>query len=531
MRKREILKRQRRAVRQLPDTQQGSLFSRATTEPVPGPMAAAEFQCPDAERTFVGDTPLRRYLEENGLGWVIRLREELAASDLSALLAAYAPTGRRAIHPLILLGLIVYGMLERKWSLRELEQLARRDVGAWWMCGGLQPDHSTIGDFLTRHAAVLSEEYFVTLTRQLLRMLRLAPGTVAGDGTVIEAAASHYRLLKADAAREAAARAPEDAPAQAAAATATAREAERRARGDKGSSTLVSPTEPEAVSQPLKNGTQRPSYKPSVWATTERLVVGQHVQPSNEATALGPLLAQHQQLWQTRPTRLLLDANYHQNAVFVWAGAWDLDLLCPSGAAERGRWERKRGAFGKAAFGYDEERNVYVCSAGQELRPLNHGTRHDGVPYCRYGGAPCRACAQRALCTSARQGRTVKRFAGDEWKEAMAQVMRQPAARRAYGQRKAMVEPVFATLRERQGLTRFHRRGLTGVRLEFALHCLAYNLRRALRLSQHSGATGTRVFRLWRCPNCVAILIFVLGPSRPHSRLTIGVLFLLLRGL
>jgi hypothetical protein len=38
------------------------------------------------------------------------------------------------------------------------------------------------------------------------------------------------------------------------------------------------------------------------------------------------------------------------------------------------------------------------------------------------------------------------------------------------------VERVLAEMRERQGLKRFHRRGLLGVRAEFALHSRAFNL-------------------------------------------------------
>jgi hypothetical protein len=39
-----------------------------------------------------------------------------------------------------------------------------------------------------------------------------------------------------------------------------------------------------------------------------------------------------------------------------------------------------------------------------------------------------------------------------------------------------LVEPVFAELKERQGFKRYHRTGLRGARLEFSLHCLAFNL-------------------------------------------------------
>jgi hypothetical protein len=67
------------------------------------------------------------------------------------------------------------------------------------------------------------------------------------------------------------------------------------------------------------------------------------------------------------------------------------------------------------------------------------------------------------------------RYQGEELKEAMAQVLSQPAARAKYQRRQAIVEPCFAELRERQGLKRFHRRGLAAVRVEFALHCIAFN--------------------------------------------------------
>jgi len=63
----------------------------------------------------------------------------------------------------------------------------------------------------------------------------------------------------------------------------------------------------------------------------------------------------------------------------------------------------------------------------------------------------------------------------------MAQVLNQPAARATYRRRQAIVEPCFAELRERQGLKRFHRRGLRAVRAEFALHCIAFNLKKAVR--------------------------------------------------
>jgi hypothetical protein len=84
-----------------------------------------------------------------------------------------------------------------------LEGLARRDVGAWWVCGGHQPDPSTIGKFIQLHGEILSAPFVVELVKRLRSKLHLVPGLVAGEGTVIAAAASHYRWLRAEAMMEA----------------------------------------------------------------------------------------------------------------------------------------------------------------------------------------------------------------------------------------------------------------------------------------------------------------------------------------
>ena len=44
------------------------------------------------------------------------------------------------------------------------------------------------------------------------------------------------------------------------------------------------------------------------------------------------------------------------------------------------------------------------------------------------------------------------------------------------------MEPVFSHLQLQQGLTRFRRKGIEGVRVEFALHALAFNIGRVVAL-------------------------------------------------
>ncbi|MBK6280064.1 MAG: transposase [Gammaproteobacteria bacterium] len=89
-----------------------------------------------------------------------------------------------------------------------------------------------------------------------------------------------------------------------------------------------------------------------------------------------------------------------------------------------------------------------------------------------------------------RQGAQHSTHAGQEYKEALRVVMAQPRAKRIFAQRKAMVEPVFSVLRERQGSTASDARGLAGVRLELRLHLIAYNISRAVAYAQRRAGRG-----------------------------------------
>jgi transposase len=494
------------------------------------PPRAVQFQ-EGTRRLYVGEQSLEQYLEVRGLKAVRVLKELMEQLDVSAFEGAYKPGGRPPLHPRRMLSLIVYGMHLRQWSLRELEQLAVRDVGAWLVCGGLQPDHSTLGKFIVRHEKLLSDEFFVSASRQLARKLGLKEGEAAADGTVIQAAASLRSLAKkevleaeAAAAREAAqaaAAVPEAAQAaaavpeaaQAAAAVPEAAQAvsppltaqqaalERKAQRLEQAVVLateraearaahgrsppqLSRFEPEAVNQPSKDGLYRLSYKPSVLVHSSRFILGQALDASSEVKVLEGLL-QHSEQVGVKLQSLALDTGYFQLQVLQWAIERELDLLCPAqrhSSNAQGLPITGKGLFAKSAFQYDAQQDAYLCPAGQLLRPGEWKVEADTQLRMRhyYGPAACKSCPLRAQCTaSATAPRKIGRYEDEELKQAMAQVFEHPQARARYAHRSHIVEPVFAELKERQGLKRFHRRGLKGARLEFSLHCLAFNLKRA----------------------------------------------------
>ena len=242
-----------------------------------------------------------------------------------------------------MVGLVMYGLLKGVSSLRGLESLSRTDLGCMWICAGIQPDHSSIGRFVLRHADAFEGDFFEQVTELALRATRSGVEDVAGDGTVIQAAASRYRTIKREAldrklasSQEAAQQAPDDQEKtrlrnkyKAADAALTNREDARKVKGKPIDALRVSTTEPDAMIQPLKDKIAAPSYKPSVLANAARVIVGKAVDPSDESSVVGGMLDQAESIGGSKVRRLMVDGNYCNQTILTEALTRDLDLLCP----------------------------------------------------------------------------------------------------------------------------------------------------------------------------------------------------------
>ncbi len=362
------------------------------------------------------------------------------------------------------------------------------------------------------HAQSLTGDFFDALAATVLEKTGSSGQGLAGDGTTIEAACSNYNLIKEEAAKAAFEEArtkaetkPESPKLQEKAAhteevlnTLLERKAKRKKHGQNADETMVSPTEPEAILQKMKPGRgYAPGYTSSILANDKRVVLGHDVDPTSEITIIPGMLDQASRITGGNPEELLYDGGYFNDSVIATSLERNISLLCPeSGKPGLPKSAKK---FQKGHFRYDQTRDVYICPAKQTLKLLykpKDPTRHEAAWV--YGGAPCENCPLKSKCTTnKRLGRQIKRFASDDAKDALRELMHHPAAQKAFRQRKAMVEPVFGYLRTVQGLNRFRRRGLTAVKLEFGLHLLAYNL-----LDQASrirfGSITSGLFNSWQ---------------------------------
>ncbi len=456
---------------------------------------AVVFCDPAPDRIAVGSLVLAQFMEMHSLGWVVDMRKLLRGLDWQAYVSRYKPGGRHPYHPAAMVGLLLLGHMTGRTSLRQMEAMARTDLRAWWLTGGVMPDFTSLCRFVQRHQDDLTEATFEALTAKILKLLGSLAASVSIDGTVVQAAASRWHLLKQEAAaaaatqtRQAADAAPNDKAlankaqmAQAAHETVLERDQRRTARGREPEA-KVAPCEPEAVYQPLKHGGYAPSYKPSAAANADRIITGKDVHPCNEVTQVDHLLAQTERVAGAPVTTALFDAGYNAAEVLDIGECRGIELLIPEGKSTGSdeSWVQARTKLGKDKFSYGAETNSYTCPQGRRL-VFDHRCKSSGgkPAYVRYKSQDCRDCplAERCLSKGARQ-RTLKRYAHDGRKDALRLKMQQPEIRQRYKKRQAHIEPVHSEQKRVQGMTRFRRRGLRRVKLEYSLHCMAHNLRR-----------------------------------------------------
>ena len=93
------------------------------------------------------------------------------------------------MDPKMLLTLLLYAYLEGKRSSRDIEQACRRDRVYRVICGGLEPDHATIGRFRQSLDDVIASLFAQVLTICAQAGLGKV-GLVAVDGTKIPGAGS-----------------------------------------------------------------------------------------------------------------------------------------------------------------------------------------------------------------------------------------------------------------------------------------------------------------------------------------------------
>jgi len=152
----------------------------------------SNFRPVDRETGFLLPPSVDDWLPEKHLARFVV--EVVASLDLRAMAGSYRGTGSASYHPEVLLGLLIYGYATGVFSSRKLERATYDSVAFRFIAANQHPDHDTIAAFRKRFLKEI-EALFVRVLVLAREMGILKMGTVALDGTKINANASRHSAL------------------------------------------------------------------------------------------------------------------------------------------------------------------------------------------------------------------------------------------------------------------------------------------------------------------------------------------------
>lgn len=356
--------------------------------------------------------------------------------DLRSFEQEYGAEGGELYCPALMLKVWLYGYAVGITSARRLEQRIREELGLRYLAGGARPDNWALSAFRRRHGRGLNDVF--TQVLEMARGMKSGRlGQVAIDSTRIQGAASRNRLETEERLRQARAKlrrgirkwqklCDEEDPnegsgtrLQLESLQEQLQEMPRRLeRLRKSGLKKMSRTDAEARFLRERGGFVL-GYTAEAAVNEDHLIVGQRVtQNAADNHSLIPMVEEAERQSGVKAEKVLADA-----------GFFSLDNI-----------EQLEGR------GLD----VYLPDSNL-ARELNTGQR----------------------CPRTRLSRTQRR---------MRQKLRDPVARSVYQRRKALVEPVWGTLKEQRAMRRFRLRGLAKVNLEFTLATISFNLTRLFAL-------------------------------------------------
>ena len=453
--------------------------------------------------------------------------------------------GQPPIHPRLIAGAILYGLMRRIRSSRDLEEATRTRLDFLWFLDGRAVDHSTFAKFRTRHELELKD-----LSRQIARELVVRWGgellELVLDGTRVRANADRREAHKAEHLEKLVAACTEQLNTKLAAlasedtleeevgalrqevaaleeksenlqkALDVARErneVQRRKQGPGCKGVRVAPSDPEATLLPNKEGGFAPNYTPTaaVDAATGVILSAGVVAGGEECAAIAQAVEDCQETLARPPDRVLGDGGFASGPDLEKLEAQGIDAYIPTGgdlsernpanrpdptqavpAQKREKLPLFRGKLAPSAFLYDAENDLYHCPMGQTLARTSQKHYHrDGVPYHVYACPGKAGCPLAAQCVGGQADhRQVSRDQYQDVRDRTARRMATAQGRAIYRKRAPSIEGTFGVIKQALQVRQFLLRSLAKVRIEWHWVCGAYNLRKFLSLLAARPAAG-----------------------------------------
>jgi transposase len=405
-----------------------------------------------------------------------------------------AAEGRPAYAADLCLKVLLYGFFSKVRSFRGLERACQENLGMMYLTGGHRPDHNTLWRFWKvnrdQFKKVFQDLVFVARRSNLVGFVTHAvdgtkiPAQVAGRSAwhadelkkelgeierKVEAAIAEFEAARGE---EAGALLPEElrsAQARQKVIEASLQELEEVKRKH------LHPADKDARMMKMP-GRIALGYNAQVVAdeASGLIVAEEVVRSENDREQLVPMIEAAVENVGSAAETTLADAGYCTAEQLAQAEERGHGVLVSVGRPGKS-------AFHKARFAHDAEKDVVVCPKGEVLTYEGDRKWADRTQVRKYRCHSGATCECREQCSRDRHGRCVD-IGPHDWAVSRQRALLAEGDNRAHLKRRgAIVEWVFALIKEHMGFRRFTVRGQAKVRAQWSLMCTAFNLKRLYR--------------------------------------------------
>ena len=431
-----------------------------------------------------------------------------------------ASTGRPRYDPKDQLKLYIYGYFNRIRSSRRLEIETHRNIELMWLMRKLTPDHKTIARFRKDNAEGLKKVFRAFV--KLCQMLGLYGNELlAIDGakfTAVNSLENNFnekkleeRLRRIDEKLagylselnendECEQDAPRHTKEEIAAAIAKLAERKQKYEGmksqlEESGETQISTTDPESKRMKLANGGSDVCYNVQTAVDSKyNLIVDYEVtNQCNDKNQLASMAKSAKEVLGVEEIATVADTGFFVASDIAECMANGIDAhvssehesitMCIAVEEEEAREAKEFGNQGKNVF--IRERNIGLCPMGNVLYPRSYRSSIKSAIYAN--PEACRACSHRGKCREYDRELKIKMALSEFTREYNDQglYIRQltyAPNKALLRRRKEIVEHPFGTIKRQMDSEYFLLKGMAKVSGEFALTCLAYNLKRAINI-------------------------------------------------
>ena len=435
--------------------------------------------------------------------------------DLTILLNRYGDMGQPAYLPKLMLKIILYGFSTGLFSARKLTRACEENLAFKYLAGLETPAFKTFIEFRKRHKEDMKDVFLQTVKlAQELGMKTL--GSVALDGTKLEANTSKHKAMSYGRMQEEEKRLKEEIEALLKAAdeidscedqeygtendgyslsAELARREDRLKRIEEAKATLEAREKKESPGQPIEDKKQisfadkeariftkkgqGTKYVYNAQATVDmnsQVIVENHIEDSvSDAQAAPTSLDNMEQGLGETPKELVADSAYGNQTTVEACHDKKVTPVCTVTREEKSAKEKST-TNGITTFDYDEKNNVFQCP---------HGLRFQFDHWIKSGARALYRCGEDSSCSCGKSlpkkgGATVYVTAGHLAQRELQRILAEN--QELYRRRKCTIEPVFGQIKSGMGFRRCLYRGLGKVGSEWNVVCAAFNLKKIAAL-------------------------------------------------